>query len=92
MRTIYLKFDKTLTSLAGNKYGQDVFEKQVGALDYEQTYKIIFPSEIKNIATSFIQGFFQSFVKTFGLIRLDQKIEIESLIPNLKETILKSLD
>lgn len=92
MKTIYLNFDKTLTGLAGNKYGQDVFEKQVKALDYEQTYKIVFPQEIKNIATSFIQGFFQSFVKTFGLIRLDEKLKIESSIPNLKEIILKSLD
>ena len=91
MIEINLKFDKMLTSLAGNKFGVSEFDKQVKQVDYNSSYKIIFPNRIKYIATSFIQGFFQEFIKTIGISGIEDKVEIESTIENLKQIIIDCL-
>ena len=91
MIVIELKFDKLLTSLAGNQFGCSEFQKQIKEVDYDSSYKIIFPMGIKYIATSFIQGFFKSFVETIGITGIEDKVEIESSIKNLKQLIIDCL-
>ncbi len=91
MKRINLEFDKTLTNLAGNQYGQQVFKNQVKNVDINESYELIFPSQIENIATSFIQGFFYEFVDTFGLSGIEDKVEIKSSIKNLKQIIIDCL-
>ena len=91
MVEIKLTFDKLLTSLAGNKFGVAEFEKQIRDVNYETSYKIIFPERIKYIATSFIQGFFQKFVETIGISGIEEKVEIDSSIENLKQLIINCL-
>lgn len=92
MNNIKIEVDKTLTSLAGNKYGHMVYDNQVkDRIDFDKVTIIEFPSQICIIATSFIQGFFEGIIKNIGLEGLEQKIEIKSSIPNLKEKIINNL-
>ena len=86
-----LKFNKTITSLAGNKYGQKVFEEQVKNVSCDEKYTIIFPNQIEDIATSFIQGFFQQFVMEMGIYGIEKNVQIESSIKNLKQLIMDCL-
>lgn len=91
MITINLEFDKMLTSLAGNQFGKSEFQKQIKNVQYEGLYTIHFPDRIRNIATSFIQGFFQEFVECLGISGIIEKVEITSTIPNLKQFIIDCL-
>ena len=92
MKKIELKFDKLMTSLAGNSYGKQEFVKQIGSIKYDEKYEIIFPDQINLIATSFIQGFFSEFVEVIGLEGIVKNITIISSIPNIKEYILDCLN
>ena len=91
MKKIELKSDKTISSLAGNSYGRECFNKFVGKVDYDEMYEIVFPSHVLYIATSFIQGFFDEFVKVDGVVGIQDKVKIESSITNLKEVIIDAL-
>ena len=91
MIRIELKFDKLLTSLAGNKFGTEVFENQVANVKYGEKYEIVFPERIKYVATSFIQGFFQKFIECFGIVGIEDNIEIVSSIKDFKKFIVDSL-
>lgn len=89
-----LEFDKTLKSLAGNKFGQIEFNRQIQKVEYNENYIIEFPSSIESIATSFIQGFFQAFVETLGIAGIEKKVEIKSSNPklaNLKQLVIRCL-
>lgn len=91
MIKVDLEFGKMVTSLAGNRFGKTEFEKQVKEVEYNECYEINFPDRIKNIATSFIQGFFQGFVECFGIVGIKEKVEINSTILNLKQLIIECL-
>ena len=91
MIKIELNFNKLLTSLAGNKFGESEFNKQIKKVDYNSEYTIVFPERIKYIATSFIQGFFKNFVETIGIVGIEEKVTIQSSINNLKQIIVDSL-
>ncbi|MBZ9608618.1 hypothetical protein G9F73_012445 [Clostridium estertheticum] len=55
---IELKFTKSISRLAGNSYGQEIYNKQVKDLiDFSGKNLIIIPSHIEDIAISFVQGF-----------------------------------
>ena len=93
MIKITLDFDKMLTSLAGNQFGKNVFIKQIEKVVYDEYYEIVFPDRIRNIATSFIQGFFQEFVECFGISGIKDRISIVSTMPNLlNEKLTVKLD
>ena len=91
MIKIELNFNKLLTSLAGNKFGESEFNNQIKKVDYNSEYTIVFPERIKYIATSFIQGFFKNFVETIGIVGIEEKVTIQSSINNLKLIIVDSL-
>ena len=91
MKRIELNVNKTISSLAGNSYGRECFEKFVKEVDYNEEYEIVFPTHILYIATSFIQGFFDEFVQVDGVIGIQERVEIKSKIPNLKDIIIDSL-
>lgn len=64
MKIIDIKLNKTLTRIAGNEYGQKVYNEQVKPkvdLDsLEEKYVIIFPNNIEAVANSFVQGFIKA--------------------------------
>lgn len=89
---IILKFDKTLTGLAGYDFGTETFEEQVeGKIDYMRKIEIVFPDNIERIASSFIQGFFEKFIEKIGVSGIEQQIDIKSSKKDMKETIIKNL-
>lgn len=91
MVIIELKFDSTITSLAGNPYGRKVFEEQVkGRINYEDQCIIVFPSEIKRIASSFVQGFFKEIIENVGLLNFNSQIIIRGN-PRIIKTIQENL-
>ncbi|WP_154826776.1 hypothetical protein [Clostridium butyricum] len=55
---IELKFSNTITRLAGNPYGVQVYSEQVKSrIEYNKINIIVFPKYIEDIAISFVQGF-----------------------------------
>lgn len=55
---IELKFNKSISRLAGNSYGQEIYENQVkDVIDFSGKNIIVIPNSIKDIAISFVQGF-----------------------------------
>lgn len=89
---IILKFDKTLTGLAGYDFGTETFEEQVeGKIDYMRKIEIVFPDNIERIASSFIQGFFEKFIEKIGVSGIERQIDIKSSKKDMKETIIKNL-
>lgn len=91
-KVIELEFDKLSTSLAGNPYGESVFEDQVkNKIDYNTRTEIVFPDQIEDIATSFIQGFFREIIEKIGIAGFEEKIIVkakdESLVRKITDNI-----
>lgn len=57
-KVIELKFKNSLNKLAGNKFGERVYNEQVKEkVDFKDKVVIVFPEIIEDIAISFVQGF-----------------------------------
>lgn len=89
-----LKFDKTITRLAGYPFGESVYMEQISKdIDFSSPPIFIeFPPQIVKAASSFTQGFFKEFVENFGYNCIDNQIKIitanESLIKSIKENLM----
>lgn len=77
---IILSFDKTTSRLAGNPYGKEVYHSQVEDIytDYSKPLTIVFPDNIKKVASSFVQGFFTDLVSKIGYEGIEERITIEA--------------
>lgn len=92
MNNIKLEFEKSLSGLAGYDFGVEIYNSQVGnKIDFNNNTEIVFPNNIKRIASSFIQGFFAEIVKNIGITGIEEKIEFISQKENMKKTILDNL-
>lgn len=93
MNTITLKFDNTMTRLAGNPYGKKIYDEQVkdNYTDYTKKLDIIFPNNIEKIASSFVQGFFSYLVSEIGYEGIDENITIKAGSEELSKLIIKRL-
>lgn len=85
--------DKTISNLTGNKYGRTIYANQIKPhISYDIPITIVFPQYIDNIASSFIQGFFDEMVGAIGISGIEQLVEIKSeTIENIKHYIMKKL-
>lgn len=89
---IFLSFEKSLSGLAGFDFGMETYQKQVyGKVDFNKKITLVFPDNIKRIASSFIQGFFEDFIRHIGLSGIEENLEIQSAKPDMKETIITNL-
>ena len=94
MQTIKLEFKKTMVALAGNPYGKSVFEEQVvPKIDKKEgdMITIVFPDNITYATSSFIQGFFDFWLKTMGIDKVRDKIVIESKNDRLIKSIWEEI-
>lgn len=93
MTRIELKIEKkTITRLAGNEYGERIFNEQVKErLDYEDKNVIVFPSHIDNLAISFVQGFIKNILTKISLDEFNDKFEIEGS-EKVKNSFFRSLN
>lgn len=74
---IILVFDDNVIGLAGYEYGQQVYEAQVeGKIDIQQKFQIEIPSNIRFVASSFVQGFFSRIVGEIGFSLIEERAEI----------------
>lgn len=91
-KIIKLECDKTISMLAGFNSGKIMYEKQVkGKVDFNDKITIVFPDHIDNIASSFVQGFFDEFMDKIGIDGIEEKISIESVHPELEKYIIDNL-
>jgi len=89
---INLEFDKTVSSIAGNPYGKETFDEQVKKIiNYNEKTTIVFPSYIRKIAISFIQGFTKEMIDNLGYEKFFEIIEIDVSSAKLKEKFIESL-
>lgn len=89
---IELELDRTVTRLAGYELGKKIFEEQIkNKIDYNSSITIVFPDNIINLASSFIQGLFGEMVEKIGIAGIEQLVFIESKSEKLKDSIVKNL-
>ncbi len=92
MNTIYLKFDKTITRLAGNEFGRQTYEEQVkDAINFSEITQIEFPAQIVMIASSFVQGFFDEIVKAVGILGVGKQVVVVAPGLDVNEKIIRNL-
>jgi len=89
---VELVFEKTLTNLAGYNYGLDTFEQQVkGKINIREKFEIVFPSQIRGVASSFVQGFFEKIIEEIGLLKTVENAVIVSEKAELSKMIMSKL-
>ena len=90
--SVSLVFNKTITKLAGFPYGESVYETQIkDKVDLFQPCKIVFPSNIERVASSFVQGLFSEIVQAIGYQGVENNIEIETANKELTADIWDKL-
>ena len=90
--SVSLVFNKTITKLAGFPYGESVYETQIkDKVDLFQPCKIVFPSNIERVASSFVQGLFSEILKAIGYQGVENNIEIETANKELTADIWDKL-
>ena len=90
--SVSLVFNKTITKLAVFPYGESVYETQIkDKVDLFQPCKIVFPSNIERVASSFVQGLFSEIVKAIGYQGVENNIEIETANKELTADIWDKL-
>lgn len=90
--SVSLVFNKTITKLAGFPYGESIYETQIkDKVDLFQPCKIVFPSNIERVASSFVQGLFSEIVKAIGYQGVEDNIEIETANKELTADIWDKL-
>lgn len=92
MKKIELKFDNTITGLAGNLYGVSEYEKQVkDKFEWNDMNEIIFPDHITKIGISFIQGFFSEILVKIDKNEIDKHLKIKSSSQKLTDKIMENI-
>lgn len=92
-RIVLVLKDKTLTKLAGNPFGRELFQEQVkDRVDLNKKFVIEIPEQIDYLATSFVQGFFGEIYKQIGRDGIEKNLDISApSIPNAKKSIIDKL-
>ena len=89
---IALKFPKTVTALVGFEYGEKIYKEQVkDEIQWTDDIVIVFPDEVKSVAISFVQGFYNGIVQQIGLQGAIEKIVIKACTPELVNKINDSV-
>ena len=89
---IELKFDKTISGLAGNNYGYEEYKKQIkDKFNYDKKNIIIFPEQIKKVAISFVQGMFKDILKEIDKNEIEEYVIIKSSSDQLTKRIWNNI-
>ncbi|MBQ3706513.1 MAG: DUF4325 domain-containing protein [Clostridia bacterium] len=80
MTRINLQFKQPMVALAGNPFGKRTFNEQVKPkiTDKDDSVVIVFPDQITHVTSSFIQGFFSTWLRDNGPQIIKKKVKIES--------------
>lgn len=90
---IKLEFDKTTSRLSGNPFGKKVYSEQVEKQykDYTEQLILVFPDHIKNVASSFVQGFFTLLVAEIGYEGINEMVTIKAGNKRIAEKIMERI-
>ena len=89
---INLKFDKMITNLSGNRLGVKVFKDQVkDKFVAEKQNEVVFPQQIEDIASSFIQGLYSEISEKYGKIEAQNFMILTSQNKKAQEKIEESI-
>lgn len=92
MNKIILELSDDIVGLAGYEYGQQIYESQVkGNIDINQKFYIEIPSNVRFVASSFVQGFFSQIIDEIGLSSIEERAVIISENTNIKRKFLSKL-
>lgn len=92
MKTIELIFNKSITRIAGNPYGKQIYNEQVkDKVDLNAVNKIIFPDNINGVSISFVQGLMYEIVEDKGKNYFKEHFELFSNNPVVNEKLQKSI-
>lgn len=89
---INLVFRKTVTNLAGNRLGNEVFCDQVkDKIDEDKLNIVVFPMVIEDIASSFIEGFYKYLAEKHGKDRALDIMQLRAEHPDSEKKISDSI-
>lgn len=89
---IVLAVDKTLNSLAGNRFGRSVYKEQIkDRIEKDKVNYIVIPQQIEDVASSFIQGLYYELSEQYGKERAREIMVLESENVDVMEKIKYSL-
>ncbi len=89
---INLEFDKMITNLSGNRLGVKVFKDQVkDKFVAEKQNEVVFPQQIEDIASSFIQGLYSEISEKYGKIEAQNFMILTSQNSKAQEKIEESI-
>lgn len=93
MARIELQFDKLITSLAGNRFGREIFSGQVRdkISENEKTY-VILPDRVEDVASSFVQGFYSELCEKYGVERALDMMQFQSDNQFVLDKIAESME
>lgn len=90
---IQLKFDKMITNLAGNRYGNEIFVSQIERnIDYSKLNIVVFPDAIEDIASSFIEGIYKNIGEKYGKTKALEIMVLRAGNSDAQEKIDESID
>ena len=89
---IELVFNKMITNLAGNRFGKDVYIEQIEKkIDINQKNIVIFPVQIEDIASSFIEGIYKVLGERYGKLNALEIMELHAENEETQEKIDDSI-
>lgn len=93
MKTIELIFKKSITRVAGNPYGKQIYNEQIkNEMDLNAINTIIFPDSINGVSISFVQGLMYEIVEEKGKNYFKKHFRLFSSNPVVNEKLQKSID
>lgn len=89
---VTLSIDKDIVSLAGYDFGKSIYCSQVKEkIDINKNFSIEIPSNVKFVASSFVQGFFSDIINEIGLLATEERIRIISENTKLSKSVMSKL-
>ena len=89
---INLEFNKLITNLSGNRLGVKVFKDQVkDRFVPGKQNEVVFPEQIEDIASSFIQGLYSEISEKYGKIEAKNFMILTSQNNKAQEKIEESI-
>lgn len=89
---INLKFENSSTRLAGFRFGEAIYNRQVkDIIDLDSTTTIIFPNSVERVASSFTQGFFADIKVKIGKSGIEKKIIILASNDDIAKSIFENI-
>ncbi|MBX9075490.1 DUF4325 domain-containing protein [Streptococcus anginosus] len=87
------RYDRTLISLSGRKFGEKTYNDQVAPyIEKQEKVTLVFPNKIEVVASSFVQGLFYKELEEIGLNSVKSKFTIESKVNGFAQNFWGSLD